>query len=74
MVKDREAWGAAVHVVAESRTRLSNWTTTNVYTVNLVRSVLPSLYSSPTRARKAASTSKKKKKKLLLGQPTTPTS
>ena len=24
MVKDREAWRAAVHVVAKSRTRLSN--------------------------------------------------
>ena len=24
MVKDREAWGAAVHGVAKSRTRLSN--------------------------------------------------
>ena len=27
MVKDREAWSAAIHRVAESRTRLSNWTT-----------------------------------------------
>ena len=26
MVKDREAWRAAVHGVAKSRTRLSNWT------------------------------------------------
>ena len=26
-VKDREAWHAAVHGFAESRTRLSNWTT-----------------------------------------------
>ena len=28
MVKDREAWHAAVHGVAKSQTRLSNWTTT----------------------------------------------
>ena len=28
VVKDQEAWCAAVHVVTKSRTRLSNWTTT----------------------------------------------
>ena len=28
MVKDREAWHAAIHGVAKSQTRLSNWTTT----------------------------------------------
>ena len=28
IVKDRETWRAAVHGVAKSRTRLSNWTTT----------------------------------------------
>ena len=28
MVKDREAWHAAVHGVTKSRTQLSNWTTT----------------------------------------------
>ena len=27
MVKDREVWSAAVHGVAKSQTRLSNWTT-----------------------------------------------
>jgi len=27
MVKDREAWRAAVHGVAKSQARLSNWTT-----------------------------------------------
>ena len=30
MMKDREAWCAAVRWVAKSRTRLSNWTTTSV--------------------------------------------
>ena len=29
IVKDREAWRAAVHGVTKSRTWLSNWTTTN---------------------------------------------
>ena len=29
MVKDKEAWHAAVHGAAKSRTRLSDWTTTN---------------------------------------------
>ena len=28
IVKDREAWHAAVHGVAKSQTQLSNWTTT----------------------------------------------
>ena len=30
LVMDREAWRAAVHVVAKSRTRLSDWTEPNV--------------------------------------------
>ena len=29
IVKDRDAWRAAVHGVAKSRTQLSDWTTTN---------------------------------------------
>ena len=29
LVMDREAWLAVVHVVAKSRTRLSNWTELN---------------------------------------------
>ena len=29
LVMDREAWHAAIHEVAKSRTRLSNWTEPN---------------------------------------------
>ena len=29
LVMDREAWSAAIHAVAKSRTRLSNWTELN---------------------------------------------
>ena len=31
IVKDRKAWGAAVHGVEKSQTQLSDWTTTNYY-------------------------------------------
>ena len=31
MVKDREAWHAAVHGVAKSWTQLSNWTTLSLW-------------------------------------------
>ena len=43
IVKDREAWYAAVHGVSRSRTQLSNWTTTTVlfdgtfYCIDLIR-------------------------------------
>ena len=33
IVKDRGAWCAAVHGVAKSRTRLSEWTTATIYTL-----------------------------------------
>ena len=36
MVKDREAWHAAVHGVTKSQTWLSNWTTTNVHTQKVI--------------------------------------
>ena len=35
LVMDREAWRAAVHGVAKSRTRLSNWTELKNYSCNL---------------------------------------
>ena len=31
MVKDREAWRAAVHGIAKSWTQLSDWTTTKIF-------------------------------------------
>ena len=34
MVKDREAWRAAVHGVAKSQTWLSNWTATTMFSYN----------------------------------------
>ena len=36
LVKDREAWSAAVHGVAKNQTRLSNWTTTRY--INMIQS------------------------------------
>ena len=30
MVKDKEAWRAAIHGVAKSQTRLGDWTTTTI--------------------------------------------
>ena len=33
LVMDREAWGTAIHGVAKSRTRLSDWTELNWYSI-----------------------------------------
>ena len=38
LVMDREAWGAAIHGVAKSRTRLSDWTVLNCAELNLTAS------------------------------------
>ena len=40
MVKDREAWRAAVHGVAKSRTRLSSWTAATAVSTNTELSIL----------------------------------
>ena len=36
LVMDREAWRAAIHGVAKSRTRLSDWTELNIYCTNSI--------------------------------------
>jgi len=42
---DREAWRAAVHGVAKSQTRLSDWTELNSYVGNLEKMVLLNLFA-----------------------------
>ena len=43
MVMDREAWHAAIHGVANSRTRLSGWTELN-WTDILITSIIKAIY------------------------------
>ena len=40
LVMDREAWGAEVHGVAKSWTRLSNWTELNWYYYEIIKPIL----------------------------------
>ena len=49
MVMEREAWRAAIHGVAKSQTRLSNWTELNWINYLVVTKVLK-LYKSKTKA------------------------
>ena len=46
VVKDRKAWGTAVHEVAKSQTRLNNWKTTNSGDIR-VKGLIPGLRRSP---------------------------
>ena len=52
MVMDREAWCVAIHGVAKSRTRLSDWTELN-WVVVLVAQLCPTLASPWTAAHQA---------------------
>ena len=46
LVMDREAWRAAIHGVAKSRTRLSNWTELNWLIIMVMRLTLHSSYQT----------------------------
>ena len=45
LVMDREAWRAAIHGVAKSRTQLSDWTELNCVHVNPISQFIPSFLS-----------------------------
>ena len=49
MVKDKEAWCAAVHAVTNSQTQLSGWRTTNIVNPMTI-SVVPVLYELQVRS------------------------
>ena len=51
MVKDREAWRAAVHGIAKNQTWLSDWTTTWTVTTNYITMVFKTLNISIRRRR-----------------------
>ena len=47
LVMDREAWRAAVHGLAKSRTRLSDWTELNRFSCSVAWGILPDKGSNP---------------------------
>ena len=55
IVKDREAWGAAVHGITRSQTQLSNWTTIQFSSVQSLSRV--QLFETPWTAARQASLS-----------------
>ena len=52
LVMDREAWCAVVHVVAKSRTQLSDWTELNIYLALSVYYVPGTILEAETKMRK----------------------
>ena len=47
IVRDREVWHAAVHGIAKSRTRLSNWITTTHFQITLHSILFPQKWWAP---------------------------